>query len=72
MATKVLWDKGTKSRQAMPSPHPDLAFPARKQFPLHNGVDGIEFIILALLELALAVHGEEQCQGWLLPQDLTL
>lgn len=70
MSTKVLWNQGAKKPQAMSSLHPDPALPPCKQLPPHDGVNGVELVILALQEVAPAVHGEEQFQGGRLPQHL--
>lgn len=72
MSTKVLWNHGAKEPQAMydAGVHPNPAFPPCKQLPPHDGVNRIEVVILALQEVAPAVHGEEHFQWWLLPQHL--
>ena len=62
----MLWNLGAKKPQAMSSLGPNPAFPACKQLPPHDGVDGVELVVLALQEVAQAVHGEEQIQ-WRLP-----
>lgn len=62
MTIEVLGDVGTESLQAVPPSHPDPAGPAREQLLPHNGVHGVELLVLALLELAAAVQGEQQLE----------
>lgn len=63
MATKLRWNQRVKKPQTVSCLHPNLAFPPCEQLPPHDGVDGVELVILALLEVAPAVHGQEQPQG---------
>lgn len=66
MSTKMLWNPGAKKPQAMSPVHPDPARPPCQQLPPHDGVNGVELVILALPEAAPAVHGKEQFQWGLL------
>lgn len=72
MAIKALWNQGVKKPQAMSCLHPNSALSPCEQLPPHDGVNGVELVVLALLEAAPAVHGQEQPQGRVLPQHLTL
>lgn len=72
MSTKVLWNQGAKELRVMSCLHSNRAFPPCKHLPPHDGVNGVEPVVLALQEVAPAVHGEEHCQRWLLPQHLAL